>query len=146
MLWPITYSLLYHGITHPILILMQHCLSLKKNAGGPQKTTGNYPLCSLHVSYSSWGWKWSMGLFSPLYKCHSQSSVSKISKVSSSQGKLNHFVQNSPWRSSRHTSSTNIEILLLFFVEYIQCHPVFETTAVIKLRCEPQGYEEKGFA
>lgn len=96
-------------------------------------------LFSPHQSYhlpllSSRGWKLCEGLFSPLYKCQSQASVSKISKVSSSQGKLNHFVQNSPWRSSNHTSSTNIQRYLCLCVEYTQRHSVFKTTAVIKSR------------
>lgn len=90
--------------------------------------------------------KLSMGLFSSLYKYQSQSSVSKFSKVSSSQGKLNHFVQNSPWRSSSHTSSTNTRRYLCLCVEYIQCHPGLKTTAIIKLRREAQGYEHRGFA
>lgn len=101
--------------------------------------------CHLPLPFSR-GWKLSMGLFSPLYKCQSQSSVSKFSKVSSSRGKLNHFVQNSPWRSSSHTSSTNTRRYLCLCAEYKQCHSDFKTTAVIKLRREAQGYEDRGFA
>ena len=89
----------------------------------PQNTTGNCPTGSLHVSsyfsseppsplLSSGGWRLSVGHFSPLYKCQSWSSVSKVSQVSSSQGKLNHSPQTSSWRSSSHTSSTNIRILM----------------------------------
>lgn len=89
----------------------------------PQNTTGNCPTGSLHVSsyfstepppplLSSGGWRLSVGHFSPLYKCQSWSSVSKVSQVSSSQAKLNHSAQSSPWRSSSHTSSTNTQILM----------------------------------
>lgn len=142
------------------LIPIPNChttLSTPKNASGPQNTTGNchtglLPVSSFFSSEppsplpSSGGWRVSVGLFSPLYKCQSQSSVSKISKVSSSQGKLNHSVQNSPWRSSSHTSSTNIQRYSCLCVEYTQCHPVVKTTAKMKLRWEAQGYEERVFA
>ena len=146
----------HDGITHPT----SHChttLSTPKNANGPRNTTGNCHMGPLHVSSflssgppsslpSSGGWRVSVGLFSPLYKCQSHSSMSKISKVSSSQGRLNHSVQNSPWRSSSHTSSTNIRRYSCLCVEYTQCHPVVKTTAIIKLRWETQGYEERVFA